>query len=91
MSAAPKLMPPILFCEPTVSETDVGGMAGEVAFLQYSIIFCGCTTDDSRRVIWQIGIWHEVCMKQKCVIEYFQAEKLALIDIHRQLLNVCGD
>jgi len=33
----------------------------------------------------------EVRMKQRCVIELLHAEKIAPIDIHRRLLNVCGD
>ena len=33
----------------------------------------------------------EVCMKQRCVIEFLQAEKNAPNDIHRHLLNVYGD
>jgi len=33
----------------------------------------------------------EVCMKQRCVIEFLHAEKIAPIDIHQCLLNVYGD
>ena len=33
----------------------------------------------------------EVCMKQRCVTEFLNAEKIAPNDIHRCLLNVCGD
>ena len=33
----------------------------------------------------------EVRMKQRCVIEYLHAEKIAPNDIHRRLLNVYGD
>jgi len=33
----------------------------------------------------------EVCMKQRCVTEFFHAEKIAPNDIHRRLLNVYGD
>jgi hypothetical protein len=32
----------------------------------------------------------EVQMKQSCVIEFLNAEKIAPIDIHRRLLNVYG-
>jgi len=32
----------------------------------------------------------EVRMKQRCVIEFLNAEKIAPNDIHRHLLNVCG-
>jgi hypothetical protein len=33
----------------------------------------------------------EVHTKQKCVIEFLHAEKIAPIDIHRRLLNVYGE
>jgi len=33
----------------------------------------------------------EVCMKQRCVIEFLHAEKIAPNDIHRRLLNIYGD
>jgi len=33
----------------------------------------------------------EVHMKQRCVIEFLHAEKIAPIDIHRFLLNIYGD
>jgi hypothetical protein len=33
----------------------------------------------------------EVRMKQKCAIEFLNAEKIAPIDIHRCFLNVYGD
>jgi hypothetical protein len=33
----------------------------------------------------------EVRMKQRCVIEFLQAEKIAPNDIHQRLLNVYGD
>ena len=33
----------------------------------------------------------EARMKQRCIIEFLHAEKIAPIDIHRRLLNVYGD
>ena len=33
----------------------------------------------------------EVCMEQRCVIQFLQAEKMAPIDIHQHLLNIYGD
>jgi len=33
----------------------------------------------------------EVCMRQRCGIEFLHAEKMASTDIHQCLLNVCGD
>ena len=60
MQAAPKVMPPVLLCEPTTSEADDGGMAVEVeSSHQYSAICCCCVTDGSRGTVRQIGIWHE--------------------------------
>jgi len=49
---APKLMPPILLCWPTMSEADVGGMAVEVEpSHHYSVKFCCRVTDDSRGAV----------------------------------------
>ena len=33
----------------------------------------------------------EKCMKQRCGSEFLHAEKMALMDIHRHLLNTYGD
>ena len=33
----------------------------------------------------------EVCMKQRCVIEFLHVEKMVSIDIHQHSLNVSGD
>ena len=33
----------------------------------------------------------EVCLKQRCVIEFLHVEKITPNDIHRRLLNVYGD
>ena len=52
MRVAPKVMPPIVFCWPTVSEADDGGIAAEdEASHQYSIICCCCVTDGSRGAV----------------------------------------
>ena len=60
LRAAPKVMPPILLCCPTMSEADVGGTAVETELShEYPVIFCYCVTDGSRGAIWQIGVWHE--------------------------------
>jgi len=49
MRAALKVMPPILLCQSTKSEVDVGGAAVEVEHShQYIITFC-CHVTDSRR------------------------------------------
>ena len=33
----------------------------------------------------------EVCIKQRCVIEFLRAETVAPTDIHRRLLHAGGD
>jgi len=77
---------------PTVSESDVGGMAAEVEpSHQYSITCCCHTTDSSRRAADNMATNVEVCMKQSCGTEFLHAEKIALIDIHPPLLNTDGD
>ena len=75
ISAAPKAMPSILFCCPTTSEVDVGGMAvgGEPSY-QYSITFCCRVTGGSKGAVWQSGVM-EVQMKQRYVVEFFHVEK----------------
>ena len=89
--AAVKVMPPILWCQPTTSEADVGVMAVEVEpSHQYSIHF----------VVWQMAAEGqsdrlvsdtEVCMEQRCVIEFLHAENMASVDVYRHLLNGYGD
>ena len=50
--AAPKLMPPILLCWPTMSEANVVDMAVEVEpSPQYSVKFRYRATDDSRAAV----------------------------------------
>jgi len=57
--AAPKVMPPILWCQPTMSEVDVGDVAvGVEPSCQCATTFCCCVTAGSRRAVWQIGVWH---------------------------------
>ena len=42
-----------------LSEVYVGGVTAEVEpFHQYSITFCCCVTDGSRRAVWQNDVWH---------------------------------
>ena len=49
MKAALKVLPPVLLCRPTMSETDVHDMTAEVEpYRQYSITCCCCVTDGSR-------------------------------------------
>jgi len=92
MRAAPKVMPPILLCWPTMSETNVGGMAVEVEpSHQYPIMFCCHVTDGSRGTVWQDGSDMEVQMKQRCELAFLHVEKIAPTDICCHLLNVYGD
>ena len=57
--AAPKVMPPSLWCWPTTLEMDVGGMAVKAEpSHRYSIPFRYCMTDGSRGAVWQNGIWY---------------------------------
>jgi len=50
--AALKVMPLILLWWPMISEADGGGMAAEVEpSQQYSIAFCCCVTDGTRRAV----------------------------------------
>ena len=75
-----------------MSEVDVGGMAVEVnlpdtiplhvvAMWQMAADEQSDTMADDRKV----------CVKQRCVIEFLHAEKMAPIDIHWCLLNVDED
>lgn len=71
--AAPKVMPPTLFCGPT-SEVDVGGMTKEVEPSQkLSITFFCCVTDDSKETVWQND--SEVPMEQRYGLVFIHAEK----------------
>ena len=50
--AALNEMPPILLCLPTTSEADGGGAVVEAEpSHQYSVTFCCCVTDGSRRAV----------------------------------------
>ena len=47
-------------------EADVGGLTLEAeSSCQYSIMFCYLVTDDSRRAIWQNGVWHRSLYEAK--------------------------
>ena len=65
--AAPKVMPPVLFCWPITPEEDVGMAVGVEASHQYSIKFDCHATDGSRGAIWQCGIWRaSACEAKLC-------------------------
>jgi len=52
MRAAPKVMPPVLLCWPTMLEVDVGDMAVEAEpFHLYLITFCCSVMDGSRGAV----------------------------------------
>jgi len=52
MSAAPKVMPPVLLGWPRTSELDGGGMAIDVKrSCQYSVTYSCCVVDGSRGVV----------------------------------------
>ena len=53
MRAALKLMVPTLLCWSTISEANVGSVAVDVEpSHQYSITFCCCVTDVSKKALW---------------------------------------
>ena len=59
--SAPKVMPPVLLCWPTMSETDVGGMAVEVEPPgQYSATLLMYDGQQQR------GSLTELCLTWKC-------------------------
>ena len=78
-------MPPILFCWPALSGTNVGGTAVEVKPSHQCPTTCCCVTDagvvaegQSNRIASDV----EVLMKQRCVTEFFHAEKVVPTDIN---------
>jgi len=49
---SPKVIPPVLLCQPMMSEADVGSMAVEIEpSHQYSITFCCHVADGSRGAV----------------------------------------
>ena len=62
--AAPKVMPPVLWCWPMMSEADVDGMAVDVQpSYQYLLLFIVCCHDKCQ----QRGRLREWCLTWKCV------------------------
>ena len=78
MRIVPKVISPILLHRTTTSEVDAGRMAveGESSHLPYILL----PHDEGQDVKMASDV--EVKMKQRCVIEFLYAEKMALIDIH---------
>ena len=85
-----KVMPPILWCWPTMSEADVGGMAEEAeSSHQCSITFCCRVTDSSRGTVWQNGVWHGSAYEAKVCHWILPWESMAPIDTCQRLLVLC--
>ena len=60
-------MPPILWCQPAMSEADFGGMAVETEpSHQYPITRHCYETDGSRRAVWQNGTSHASAKQTGC-------------------------
>ena len=58
MRAALKVMPPVLWCRPMMSEADTDGMTVEAEpSHQYSVAFCCHVSDGSKGALWQNGVW----------------------------------
>ena len=76
-------MPPILLSQTMMTEAGVGRTAVEIEpARQYSVIFSCCLRDGSRGQYDKMISDMEVYIKQRCVIEFLHAEKMAPIDIH---------
>jgi hypothetical protein len=85
-------MPHILLCWKTTLEEDVGGMTVEVEpscqqFVSFVAVRQIAAEEQSDRMASDM----EVHTKQRCVIDFLHADKIAPVDIHRCLLNVYGD
>lgn len=89
--AALRPMPLVLFCWPTISEVDGGGVAAEVEpCQQYSIPFHYNVTGGSRGAVWQSGVWCGSAGEGKGWKWILLCGKIAPTDINWQLLNVYG-
>ena len=74
------------------SEANVVDMTVEVEpSRQYSVNFVAVRQMTAEGQSDKMAPDMEVRMKQRCVIEFLYAEKIAPNDIHRRLLNVYGD
>ena len=75
-----------------MSEADVGGMVVEVEPsvsipLHFVAVWQMAAEEQSDKMASDM----EVHMKQRCVIEFLHAEKMAPTDVHWGLLNIYGD
>ena len=79
-------MPPVLQCQPTVSEATVGGMAAKAGpSHQHSMTCCCCVTDGIRGALWQNGAWHGSVGGAKRWNWIPPCRKMAPTDIHQCL------
>ena len=93
MKVAQKVMPSVLLCWPMTSEADVAVMAVEAQpSHQHSITCCCHATDGSRGTVWQNGIRCGSADEAK-VSDWVPpcGKKMAPVDVHWCLLNICGD
>ena len=92
VSAAPKIIPPILWCSSTISEANVGGMATDSEpSHQYSVTFWCCVMDGSRGAAWQNGVWCRWSVDEAKVCNWIPpCRKNGTHWYFWCLLNVCG-
>ena len=84
--AAPRVMPLILLCWPTVSEVNVGGMAIEAeSSHQYYITYCCHVTDGSRGAVGQNDTWYGSAYEAKLCHWVPPYKKMAFTDIQSML------
>jgi len=84
--SAPKAVPLILLCWPTMSEEDVRDWNFPPKS-HYILLSYDKWQWRNHKIVSDM----EVCMKQRCAIEFFHKEKIAPTDICLRLLNIYGD
>ena len=89
--AAPKVMPPVLWWWPAVSEENVDDMAVETELSQQYSYFVDMWQMAAEGQSDRMASDMEVHVKQKCVVEFRHLEKIVPIDIHWCLLNFYRD
>ena len=81
MRTVPKVMPPFLFCLPTI--VDVGGVAVEAeTSANILLYFVAMQQMAAEGQIDKMASDMELCTKQRCVTEFLFVEKIAPTDIH---------
>ena len=92
MRDAPKAVPPILLCWPTMSEVDIGCMAVEVEpshHLPLHSVAVQQTSAEGQSDKMRSDM--EMHMVQRRVTAFLHVKKMAPMDIHRCLLNTYED